>query len=171
MSSAILPHPYPASTPSVPITWRLHAKSPISDSSSDPSSSSIPSEQPHDQDFALDPEQYDPYNPYSYAGHNGHLSEDDGQVNPYDLPPDSMLGYDAGGMDPYYPTPLPFTRQPVSTSSSSFLGNGTVHPHPSCTRTRAPTGTGVDAGCYGLCGWCTRPRVLRVATGIKWLVM
>lgn len=34
-------------------------------------------------------------------------------TNPYELPVDHMLGYDATAMDPYYPTPMPFTRQPV----------------------------------------------------------
>ena len=33
--------------------------------------------------------------------------------NPYDLPNEQMLGYDGAPMDPFYPSPLPFTRQPV----------------------------------------------------------
>ncbi|TFK87873.1 hypothetical protein K466DRAFT_490113 [Polyporus arcularius HHB13444] len=95
----------------------------ISDSSSEPSSASLPPSEKSNYQEAHDdhPDQYDPFNPYSYpdpyAGHNGQPSEDDGQVpvvNPYDLPPDQMLGYDNAGMDPYYPTPMTYTRQPLN---------------------------------------------------------
>ncbi len=57
-----------------------------SDSSSEPSSASLPpSEQSNYQEAHDDhPDQYDPFNPYSYpdpyAGHNGQSSEDDGQA-------------------------------------------------------------------------------------------
>ena len=57
-----------------------HAEPPISDSSSSEPSSSFLPEQPHEQEQHSDPEQYDPYNPYSYAEHNGHASDDGAQM-------------------------------------------------------------------------------------------
>ncbi|KAI0759114.1 kinase-like domain-containing protein [Fomes fomentarius] len=89
-----------------------------SDSSSEPSYSSAPSEQlqTHEQELQVDPDQYDPYNPYLYADHTGQTSDVDGQApvtNPYDLPPDQLLGYDAAALDPFYTPSVPFTRQPL----------------------------------------------------------
>lgn len=61
-----------------PATAPLMRLSP-SDSSSEQSSSQPP-EQQSEFESALDPDQYDPYNPYSYAGHSAETSEDGGHA-------------------------------------------------------------------------------------------
>ncbi|EIW56636.1 uncharacterized protein TRAVEDRAFT_21734 [Trametes versicolor FP-101664 SS1] len=83
-----------------------------SDSSSEQSSSQPP-EQQSEFESALDPDQYDPYNPYSYAGHSAETSEDGGHapsMNPYELPP----GYDAATLDPFYNPSMGYHNQSLN---------------------------------------------------------
>ncbi|KAI0742728.1 hypothetical protein C8Q80DRAFT_1190482 [Daedaleopsis nitida] len=109
----------PSLSAAVPSSIQQQAS--VSSDSSSEHSSSLPSEQQYEQQYEQqpqpDPEQYDHYNPYAYADHNGHSSEADGQgpvTNPYELSHDQMLGYDAAGMDPFYPTPMTYTHQPLN---------------------------------------------------------
>ncbi|PIL25916.1 hypothetical protein GSI_11669 [Ganoderma sinense ZZ0214-1] len=109
-----------AGSPSLPaaVPASIQQQASVSSDSSSERPPSVASE--HEQQLEqaeAELDQYDPYDPYAYAGHNGHSSEDGGLVpsaNPYELSAEHMLGYDAAAMDPYYPTPMTYTRQPLN---------------------------------------------------------
>ncbi|KAI8972607.1 hypothetical protein BD414DRAFT_216902 [Trametes punicea] len=113
------PTPSPAVLAAVPTSIQQQS-SISSDTFSEQSSSQPPqpqteqqTEQQVEQAVTPEPEQYDPYNPYAYAGHGVEGSEDGGQVppiNPYELPP----GYDTATLDPFYAPSMTFPRQPLN---------------------------------------------------------
>ena len=77
--------PLPTSPLSIPFhhsrtTCAPDAECLVSDSSSEPSSSYPPEQEQDPYDLQSDPQHYDPYNPYAYPDHNGHLLDDAVQV-------------------------------------------------------------------------------------------
>ncbi|KAL1938931.1 hypothetical protein VTO73DRAFT_11084 [Trametes versicolor] len=109
-----VPKTNPASpTPAAAVPASLQQQSSTSSDSSSEQSSSQPPEQQSEFESALDPDQYDPYNPYSYAGHSAETSEDGGHapsMNPYELPP----GYDAATLDPFYNPSMGYHNQSLN---------------------------------------------------------
>ncbi|KAI0776797.1 hypothetical protein BD413DRAFT_522717 [Trametes elegans] len=107
-------------TPAAAAPASIEQQTSVSSDSSSEQSSQPPEQQQQlhqqlqhpEQELSPEPDQYDPYNLYSYTSHSAEGSEE-GQasaLNPYDLPP----GYDAATLDPFYVPPVNYHTQPLN---------------------------------------------------------